>query len=98
MFTINYKGDICFPNLPLDLGFKYGKGMATVASNGGILLCGGESNFNGEVCTQIFLQRISKNCTIITFFHCNFLSAVFGFIKIVLVNRPVVLEISSIAE
>ena len=60
MFTINYKGDICFPNLPLDLGFKYGKGMATVASNGGILLCGGESNFNGEVCSHILLEKFIK--------------------------------------
>ena len=62
MFTINYKGDICFPNLPLDLGFKYGKGMATVASNGGILLCGGESNFNGEVCNTYshFTRKIHK--------------------------------------
>ena len=60
MFTINYKGDICFPNLPLDLGFKYGKGMATVASNGGILLCGGESNFNGEVCVYILLEKFIK--------------------------------------
>ena len=60
MFTINYKGDICFPNLPLDLGFKYGKGMATVASNGGILLCGGESNFNGEVCSHNLLKKFTK--------------------------------------